>query len=483
MTQSGKTRHNGDSQPAQDGLQGQLISAPTRSPMKIGEYALFLISQAFSELGDQLWALGLKNFFFENSPWTPAAGLAALFVVQAIPLFLFAPWLTQGIGQRWRGVALAADAGRMAVTLAFAVFLWVSDRPDTPAEIIVPLLAVQFLLELGSLVFQNCRNCLVPVLFHNPADISRAHLWANVASLSAAGIVPLIFLLAMPAGQKIRVDWLMWAAFIDAITFAVSGIALLALKNSAKLKEQMPATLSAQPGSGSFAAQLRQGIATAQKYPAVMSVLKYSFVYNLLLMGPVEIGLVTFLRRDLALPPVSLAVNLLLFLCGIIAGTFAANFFWKHADARHMKRFSYSVFWDGITFFPVCLFALFQKSLSEHFFLAGLCFLFFAHYTLVPFVKVSRLAAIQTLSERSDWSTLLGFHAIAVEGAAAVSVVAVAMIMPDLNGVTLLALGGAGATLCGIMGIYRLVGSPARPPHEFVFSRAADDSDKGKNSP
>lgn len=448
-----------DLRPTQDDLQIP-PSVPLKStgvPVSTADYTLFLISQAFSELGDHLWALGLRNFLFENSPWTPAAGLAAIFLIQAIPVFLFAPWLTQSIGQRWRTVALTADVGRLVVTLAFAGFLWLKAETLENKSLVFALLGVQFLLELGTLVFQNCRNCLVPVLFPGKGDISRAHLWANVASLSAAGLVPLIFLVILPTGQKIQTSWLMWAALIDAVTFAISGLALVALKRSAKLRNLQNETQTETTIPASFFGQFKLGLQTARKYPAVVKILAYSFFYNLLLMGPVEIGLVTFLRRDLGLPPVSLAINLLLFLAGIIAGTFAANALWKSHDGNHMSRFSYSILWDGVTFFPICLFAAFQSQLSESAFLIGLAVLFFAHYTIVPFVKVSRLAAIQTLSHQRDWSSLLGFHAVAVEGAAAVSVVCVALLIPDLQGATLLALGGAGATVCGIMGIFGLV--------------------------
>ncbi len=449
--------------------------------MIIGDYAIFLFSQAFSELGDQLWALGLKNFLFENSPWTPAAGLAAIFIVQAIPVFLFGPWLSQSIGQRWRSVGLAADAGRMAVTLAFAAFLWWSGEKLGPFELIFPLLAVQFLLELGSLVFQNCRNCLIPVLFRDPQDISKAHLWANVASLTAAGIVPLVFMTALPTGQKIQIEWLMWAALIDAVTFAMSGFALISLKRSNRLREHAALNDSAKSGISSFAGHFRKGFETTKKYPAVSGILRFSFLYNLLLMGPVEIGLVTFLRRDLSLPPVSLALNLLLFLAGIIAGTVAAHALWKNERAHHMKRFTYSILWDGITFFPICLFALFQNSFSETFFFTGLCILFFMHYTIVPFVKVSRLAAIQTLSHRSDWSSLLGFHTIAVEGAAAISVVFVAFLVPEVRGITLLAAGGAGATLCGILGILKLVWNSPNLQEVVQVQQAGGQSDRGSH--
>lgn len=443
------------------------------------DYTLFLISQAFSELGDHLWALGLRNYLFENSPWTPAAGIAAVFIVQAIPVFLFGPWLTQSIGRRWRTIALSADAGRMAITLGFAVLLLTQGGSLTSSAVVFTLLAAQFLLELGTLVFQNCRNCLVPVLYSRPNDVARAHLWANVASLSAAGLVPLFFLAAMPAGEHIRVEWLMWAAFIDAITFTISGIALLALKRSSTLRQiESSAQEIPQPVS-SPVGLLRQGITTARKYPAVVRILLFSFLYNLLLMGPVEIGLVTFLRQDLGLPPVALAINLLVFLGGIFAGTLLANAVWKSGSAHHMRRFSYSIFWDGVTFFPICLFALLKNKLPATLFQLGLVLLFFAHYMIVPFVRVSRLAAIQTQASKDDWSSLLGFHAIAVEGAAAVSVIFVAFLLPEQSGNSLLAWGGSGATLCGVAGLYLLRQNAAKVSREGTVPDCATESNKG----
>ncbi|NBW80568.1 hypothetical protein EBR21_02330 [bacterium] len=299
------------------------------------------------------------------------------------------------------------------------------------------------------------------MLYPKPDDISHAHLWANVASLSAAAIVPLLFLLALPSGSKIQLYWLMWAAVVDAFTFLVSGAALLVLRRSERLKKlQSESAGSSADSSISPVRQFQLGLETARKYPEVVKILCFSFLYNLLLMGPVEIGLVTFLRRDLELPPASLAINLLLFVGGLFAGTFVANAVWKSKHADHLKRFSHSIFWDGITFFPICAFALLQAKMMKNLFLLGLGLLFLLHYMLVPFVRVSRLAAIQTLSASKDWSSLLGFHAVAVEGAAAISVVVIAFAFPDTSGTLLLAMGGLGATLCGMFGIYLLKPRP-----------------------
>jgi hypothetical protein len=367
----------------------------------------------------------------------------------------------------------------MAITLGFAILLLTQGNSLDSPTMVFTLLATQFLLELGSLVFQNCRNCLVPVLYPRPEDITRAHLWANVASLSAAGLVPLFFFAAMPAGGRIDIEWLMFAAFIDAITFSISGAALFALKRSKALRELESNTLNIPKAVSSPLELLRQGITTARKYPAVIRILLFSFLYNLLLMGPVEIGLVTFLRQDLGLPPVALAINLLVFLGGVFAGTFLANALWKSGGAHHMRRFSYSIFWDGVTFFPICLFALLRNQLSAGSFQLGLVLLFFAHYMIVPFVRVSRLAAIQTQASKDDWSSLLGFHAIAVEGAAAVSVIFVAFLLPDMSGNSLLAWGGSGATLCGVAGLYLLRQNAAKDKREGTFPDCANESNKG----
>jgi hypothetical protein len=429
------------------------------------DYSIFLISQAFSEVGDNLWALGLKNYLFENSPWTPAAGLAAIFVIQAIPVFLFGPWISQKIQQRWRRVAIVADTGRLIVTLSFAGFLFLQGQSLGADSVVYTLLAAQFLLEFGTIVFQNCRHCLIPVLYPNADDIARAHLWASVASLSAAAIVPLLFSMSLPSGSKMQIHWLMWAAVVDAVTFAMSGAALLFLRKSERLKEfQTETSDSSEVSNRSPIRHLKVGIVTVRKYPQVAKILVFSFLYNFLLMGPVEIGLVTFLRKDLSLPPASLAINLVLFVGGLFAGTLVANAMWVSKHADHLRRFSHSIFWDGVTFFPICLYAFLHGKLPNNLFFAGLCFLFFLHYMLVPFVKVSRLAAIQTLSQSKDWSSLLGFHAVAVEGAAAVSVVVVALLLSDVSGTRLLAIGGLGATLCGLLGIFLLKGHPIRSP-------------------
>jgi hypothetical protein len=215
---------------------------------------------------------------------------------------------------------------------------------------------------------------------------------------------------------------------------------------------------------------LTSGFQIMKKHPAAGRLLLFSFVYNFCLMGPFEIGHVTMLRRDLGLPPEVLAVNLLLFLGGIFAGTFAADRFWKKGKADHLRRFSKAIFWDGITFFPICIFVAAKEGIPRTFFLGGLATLFFLHYMLVPFVKVSRLAGLQEWTDQRDWSALLGFHTVAVEGASALSVILVALAFPSLSGTLLLGLGGAGAALCGLFGLRLLVTQSPEPEKHVSFT-------------
>lgn len=418
------------------------------------EYPVFLAAQALSELGDHLWTIGLRNYFFENSPWTPAAGLALVFILQAIPVFLFGPWLTSRFERRWRTVALGADLFRLATTLLFAAFVFLRGLASEDPTIIYALLATQFAIEVGALIFQNCRNCLVPMLYPQSHRIAQAHLWANVASLTAAGIVPALFFFAVPSGERISIQWLVTAALVDAVSFALSAASLYCLKFSKRVK-------TIEAGSGSKSAPVaKERLASwrtiSSRYPDVARILKFSFIYNLLLMGPFEIGHVTFLRADLNLPPAALAINLLLFLGGIFAGTLAAHRLWKKQDSNHFLRFTQSIIWDGLTFFPICFFFIVRPYLPEAVFLTGTSLLFMLHYAMVPFVRVSRLAGIQSASQPEDWSSILSLHAVAVEGAGAISVILVALAFHDTQGVFLLAFAGIAATLTGLYGTFHL---------------------------
>jgi hypothetical protein len=414
------------------------------------EYIVFLAAQALSELGDHLWLIGLRNYFFENSPWTPAAGLAVVFLLQAIPVFIFGPWLTSKIDSRWRRIALSSDVFRLLATLTFVLYISNTNRGDNNENVVFVLLAVQLALEAGSLIFQNCRNCLIPTLYPQKNRIDQAHLWANVASLSAAGVVPLLFFIAIPSGEKISLDWLVRAAMVDTVSFALSAASLFVLKFSKRVRKiEQTAHLQS---SGLKHGRLSSWVEVCKRYPAAARILLYSFFYNLLLMGPFEIGHVTFLRRDLQLPPSVLAVNLLLFLLGIFAGTFAANRAWKNSNTKHFQRFAHAIVWDGLTFLPICLFYFLKDQLPQSLFLAGISALFLFHYSMVPFVRVSRLAGIQSETDPKDWSAILSLHAVAVEGAGALSVIAVALLWHDVPGVLLLALGGIAAAMTGLLG-------------------------------
>lgn len=414
------------------------------------DYILFLAAQALSELGDHLWLIGLRNYFFENSPWTPAAGLAIVFLLQAIPVFLFGPWLTSRIEGRWRHVAIFSDTFRLLATLTFAVLVLSRQSHTSDMQVIVALLLVQLGLEAGSLIFQNCRNCLIPTLYPHKNQLDQAHLWANVASLSAAGIVPLLFFVAFPTGGQMTLNWLVTAALVDALSFGLSAVSLYVLGFSKRMKNAEQEQYHQRQFRKK--SRLSSWYGVCKQYPAATRILLYSFVYNIVLMGPFEIGHVTFLRTDLKLPPSVLAVNLLLFLLGIFAGSIAANKIWKNDKANHFQRFTKSIVWDGLTFLPICAFSFLRESMPQALFLTILSVLFFLHYAMVPFVRVSRLAGIQSVTNEKDWSSILSLHAVAVEGAGAISVIVVALLWHDTAGVWLLASGGLAAAVTGIIG-------------------------------
>jgi hypothetical protein len=268
--------------------------------------------------------------------------------------------------------------------------------------------------------------------------------------LSAAGVVPLLFFIALPSGGKVSLDWLVSAAIVDAVSFGLSAASLFTLKYSKRVKaiEQSSQQQSVDHENG----KLSSWVAVYKRYPAAARILLYSFFYNLVLMGPFEIGHVTFLRSDLQLPPSVLAVNLLLFLLGIFAGTFAANRSWKNGSSNHFQRFANAIVWDGLTFLPICIFSLLKDQIPRPLFLSGISILFLFHYAMVPFVRVSRLAGIQATTNQKDWNAILSLHAVAVEGAGALSVIAVALLWHDVSGVSLLAAGGIAATVTGLLG-------------------------------
>lgn len=248
-------------------------------------FIIFATTQALSLFGDKLdymALLAMVAWFTERHGWNGARVLSTVPVIMALPAVLFGP-LAGVLADRWdrRAVMVGADIGR---TLLVAAVPFVALATGSLGLIY----AVAFMVFLLGVLFQAARMATIP----NIVGVDRV-LGAN-SLMNVAGRVATV--LGTLCGGMI-VDWSGWSRlginppwaagyYIDALTYAVSVIALLAVYRSIAPQERVVCIPSPAPppafrdsiGSaiarraGQVITDLRTALGLARRTPTVLFV-------------------------------------------------------------------------------------------------------------------------------------------------------------------------------------------------------------------
>lgn len=194
--------------------------------LKIPEFVIFAVSQAFSLFGDKLdymALLAMIAYFSRQFGWDSARAISYLSVVVALPVVLFGP-LAGVLVDRWdrRKVMVICDSLRalLVVLIPFLALL-------TGQFLLVYFLA--FLVFLFGLFFNTARMAIIPNLVGQDKVLG-ANSFLNIIGRIAT-------LAGMVLGGLI-VDWSGWQRlgirpawtagfYLDALTYLVSVLALL----------------------------------------------------------------------------------------------------------------------------------------------------------------------------------------------------------------------------------------------------------------
>ncbi|MEO0020446.1 MAG: MFS transporter [candidate division WOR-3 bacterium] len=194
--------------------------------LRIPEFMIFSISQAFSLFGDKLdymALLAMIAYFTTKFGWDSAKAISYLSVVVALPVVLFGP-LAGVLVDRWdrRKVMITCDSCRTILVLLIPFLALLTGQ-----FLIVYFLA--FLVFLFGLFFNTARMAIIP------------NLVGQDKVLGANSFLNIIGRLATFAGMLLGgliVDWSGWhrlgirpawtaGFYIDAFTYFVSVVALL----------------------------------------------------------------------------------------------------------------------------------------------------------------------------------------------------------------------------------------------------------------
>ncbi len=260
--------------------------AASRPPaLRNRSFLVFAAAQAVSLFGDKLdymALLAMVAWFTERHGWNGARVLSTVPVVMALPAVLFGP-LAGVLADRWdrRKVMVSADIGRALLVAAVPLVALATGSLGL-------IYAVAFMVFLLGVLFQAARMSTIP----NIVGVDRV-LGAN-SLMNVAGRVATVL---GTLGGGMIVDWSGWSRlgirppwaagyYIDALTYAVSAIALLAIYRSIVPQERAAGTPSPAPRpavresidsaiarrAGQVITDLRAALGLARRTPTVLFV-------------------------------------------------------------------------------------------------------------------------------------------------------------------------------------------------------------------
>jgi len=194
--------------------------------LRIPEFVVFSVSQAFSLFGDKLdymALLAMIAYFTAKFGWDSARAISYLSVVVALPVVLFGP-LAGVLVDRWdrRKVMITCDSFRTLLVLLIPFLALLTGQ-----FLIVYFLA--FLVFLFGLFFNTARMAIIPNLV-GPDKVLGANSFLNIIGRLAtfAGMVLGGLIVDWSGWQRLGIKPV-WSAgfYIDSFTYFVSVIALV----------------------------------------------------------------------------------------------------------------------------------------------------------------------------------------------------------------------------------------------------------------
>jgi DHA3 family tetracycline resistance protein-like MFS transporter len=282
------------------------------APLAHRDYRLLVGGMSVSLLGDGLFlvALAWQVYALSDAP-TALASVGIAMTIPTIVCLLIGGAVSDRYDRRM--VMLGADAVR-AVGLVTLAILSV-----TGSLRIWQLMAVAVTYGAATAFFDPAADALVPELV--PADAL-----AQANSLDQL-IRPLALRLAGPAlgGVLVGAIGLAWAFELDAISFLVSAVTLLAMSPARRVRPEAAHGSDGADAAGSVRREVAEGLRYVRSHAWLWATLVSAAIAYLLFMGPTEVLLPFIVKNRLsdgagALGLVFAAGGLGSLLCAIVIG-------------------------------------------------------------------------------------------------------------------------------------------------------------------
>jgi DHA3 family macrolide efflux protein-like MFS transporter len=404
---------------------------------------LLWVGQVISHFGDALFLVGIFFLALEVTGSKASAGLVlSLNFVPALALGLFAGAFADRHDRR--RVMLAADLLRLVAVAAIPVlYTW---GHLTPALLGV----VMFLMATGSTLFNPAMKAIVPELVP-PQQLTTAAALFQLSEFAALVAGPaLAGLVIIPALGSIHLFT------IDAATFLVSGLCVLALAPIARRPAHAtgddptnPGRLLAAAPTTSVWEEVRGGIREVLSVPVLRPLLLLVALDNLLLAGLYQVATPVLVKELLntggqaatGADTRGYAGAQTFFFLGLLVAS--AGFWVLLRRAPKGRAILMGMMLDGLTFIPLA----FCRTLSHV--QAAL----FLHAVAVPLMIIPRTVLVQQLVPGPLHGRAFALLNVTVFGMTAVSTAATGLLTEALPTQTLYLLLGSLGALVGVGGL------------------------------
>lgn len=354
--------------------------------------ALLWLGQVISKAGDVTYQIGLMWLMLELTGSKSLTGFVA--AAGYLPALLIGLWAGVMADRLPRvRMMLAADGVRAALVLGVPL-LYLAGLANS-----VTLGLITFLVATAATFFNPARDAFIPHVVR-PEELFHANSLIQTSWQVAALLGPLL------AGVVLKLFGLLNLFTLDALTFALSFVAVLYLLPFEPKREAAPA----REGFKASLGPLLEGLRYAFSDKTLLWLLIITATDNLVLMGAAMIGTPIFVRDVLNLGPSAYAIIEAGYAGGIIIG--APLVAWLGRRYPKGRIILFGMIMDGLTFVPL----LWVRTL--HWAVATIVF----HSIFIPMITVTRATMVQSIVPKEMTARVFSMIEVAVIGFTALSV-------------------------------------------------------------
>lgn len=377
------------------------------------------VAQFLSQFADSIFMIVLIWLLLDLTGSKAGTGLAA--TVSYLPALLFGV-IAGFLVDRWnrRSVMAAADAVR-ALLLACGAFLYGMGWLTAPV-----LTGIAFLCASAAVLFNPARDSMLPE-FASGDRLVTANAWIQTSQQAALIGGPLA------AGFIIQTMGLSATLPTGAVFYAGSLVLILAMGNVGQAHRAVASTLDA-------ATDFKEGLAAILRDRTLLSLLLFTALDNLLIMGPALVGNAVIVREHLHGDATMYALVEVAYGIGWGLGSVAVGRIARRVP--HGPLLLVGIALDGFTYVP-----LYWCRSFEYLWVVSML-----HAMVIPLITVPRATILQGIVPKERLGRVFALQNVVVVGMTAISAGLAGLALEWMRAPTLFGVIGFVAGVVGLAG-------------------------------